>query len=60
MAYYEHNQNKRKRVAIDDEKPENGNGPILPTYENVVNGTYQPLSRRIFIYASTKAVTRRR
>jgi phosphate transport system substrate-binding protein len=58
MAYYEHNQNKLKLVAIDDEKAENGNGPILPTYENVVNGTYQPLSRPIFIYASTKAAAR--
>ncbi len=50
LAYYEANRNKLKLVAIDDENPENGNGPILPTEETVANGTYQPLSRPIFIY----------
>lgn len=58
VAYYEHNKDKLKLVAIDDEKPENGKGPILPTYENVVNGTYQPLSRPIFIYVNRKAADR--
>ncbi len=58
VAYYEHNKDKLKLVAIDDEKPENGKGPILPTYENVVNGTYQPLSRPIFIYVNRQAADR--
>ncbi len=58
VAYYEHNKDKLKLVAVDDEKPENGKGPILPTYENVVNGTYQPLSRPIFIYVNRKAADR--
>jgi phosphate transport system substrate-binding protein len=58
MAYYEHNKDKLKLVAIDDEKAENGKGPVLATYENVVNGTYQPLARPIFIYVSTKAAGR--
>ncbi len=55
VAYYEHNKDKLKLVAIDDEKDENGKGHILPKYENVVNGTYQPLSRPIFIYVSKKS-----
>ena len=55
VAYYEHNKDKLKLVAIDDEKDENGKGPILPAYGNVVNGTYQPLSRPIFIYVSKKS-----
>jgi phosphate transport system substrate-binding protein len=58
MAYYEHNQDKLKLVAIDDENPKNGDGPVLPSHETVVDGTYQPLSRPIFIYASTKAASR--
>lgn len=58
MAYYEHNRDKLKLVAIDDEKAENGSGPVLATYENVVNGTYQPLARPIFIYVSKKAAER--
>jgi phosphate transport system substrate-binding protein len=58
MAYYEANQDKLKVVPIDDENPGNGAGPILPTYENVVKGTYQPLARPIFIYVSRKAANR--
>ena len=58
VAYYEHNKDKLKLVAVDDEKPENGKGSIFPTYENVVNGTYQPLSRPIFIYVNRKAADR--
>lgn len=55
IAYYEHNKDKLKLLAIDDEKDENGKGPILPLYDNVVNSTYQPLSRPIFIYVSKRS-----
>src|SRR4030065_496782 len=58
VAYYEHNKDKLKLVAIDDEKNENGKGPILPLYGNVVNGTYQTLSRPIFIYENRKVADR--
>lgn len=58
MAYYEANQDKLKVVPIDDENPGNGAGPVLPTYENVVKGTYQPLARPIFIYVNRKAADR--
>lgn len=47
MAYYEENMDKLKAVAINA-----GKGPILPSYETVQNGTYQPLSRPIFIYVN--------
>lgn len=49
-AYFFENQDKLKLVAIDDQKDENGKGPILPTGETIVNGTYQPLSRPLLIY----------
>lgn len=58
LAYYEHNRTKLKLVAIDDENPSNGAGPIFPTAETVENGTYQPLARPIFIYVSAKAADR--
>ncbi len=58
LAYYQENKDKLKLVPIDDEKKGNGDGPILPTFETVKNGTYQPLSRPIFIYVSQKAAQR--
>jgi phosphate transport system substrate-binding protein len=54
LAYYEQNQDSLKLVAVDD-----GSGEcILPSAETVNNGTYQPLSRPIFIYISAAAVER--
>ena len=50
LAYYEENKDKLKLVPID-----NGNGSVLPSSATVNNGTYQPLSRPIFIYVSTQS-----
>lgn len=58
VAYYEHNKERLKLVPVDDENAQNGKGPIFPEYENVVKGTYQPLSRPIFIYVSKKSSDR--
>ena len=58
LAYYENNRDRLKLVGIDDENPTNGNGPILPSFETVANGTYQPLARPIFIYVNTKSADR--
>ncbi len=55
VAYYEHNKDRIKLVAIDDENDANGKGPILPEYDNVIKGTYQPLARPLFIYVSKKS-----
>jgi phosphate transport system substrate-binding protein len=57
-AYYIENKDKLKLVPIDDGKDENGKGAIAPSPETVANGTYQPLSRPIFIYVSSKAMAR--
>jgi len=54
LAYYEENMDKLKAVAIDDGNPDNGEGCILPSPETVNNGTYQPLSRPIFIYVNAE------
>nr|WP_290670570.1 PstS family phosphate ABC transporter substrate-binding protein [Ardenticatena sp.] len=53
FAYYVENQDKLKAVAIDG-----GDGCVEPSVETINNGTYQPLSRPIFIYVSTKALER--
>ena len=58
FAYYEQNKGKLKLIPVDDGKPENGAGPIAPSFETIRTGTYQPLSRPLFIYASEKALAR--
>ena len=50
FAYYIENQKKVTAVAVD-----NGKGGVLPSTETVEDGSYQPLSRPIFIYVSIKA-----
>jgi phosphate transport system substrate-binding protein len=58
LAYFEENKDKLKLVPIDDEDAANGAGPIAPSPETVRNGTYRPLSRPIFIYVNTAALSR--
>lgn len=53
FAYYVENQKKLKAVAIDA-----GKGPVAPSAKTVEDGTYQPLSRPIFIYVSKKAAAK--
>jgi phosphate transport system substrate-binding protein len=57
-AYYAENRDALKLVPVDDGKPDNGSGPILPSVDTVKGGTYQPLSRPVFIYVSIKALDR--
>ena len=49
-AYYAENPDKLKLVAIDG-----GKGAILPSEKTVMDGTYNPLSRPIFIYVNKKS-----
>lgn len=59
LAYYLENKDKLKLISVDDGKPGNGAGGILPSHETVANSTYQPLSRPIFIYVSKSALESR-
>lgn len=52
-AYYEENQDKLKLVPIDS-----GDGPVYPSVETVKEGTYEPLSRHIFIYVAKSSAER--
>jgi phosphate transport system substrate-binding protein len=58
LAYVEQNRSRLKIVPVDDAKPDNGAGPITPAAETVRDGTYQPLSRPLFIYVARKAADR--
>ncbi len=58
FAYYEENQDKLKLIPVDDGKADNGAGPISPSPDTIRTGTYQPLSRPVFIYVSRKAAER--
>lgn len=57
-AYYEANRDRLKIVPVDDGDESNGNGAIAASPDSVRNGTYQPLSRPVFIYASTASLQR--
>lgn len=58
FAYYEENASRLKLVPVDDEKADNGAGAILASPDTIKTGTYQPLSRPVFIYVSKKAAER--
>jgi phosphate transport system substrate-binding protein len=47
FSYYEENTDKLKALKIDD-----GKGCVEPSVANVQNGSYTPLGRPLFIYAS--------
>lgn len=57
-AYYEANRDRLKLVSIDDGDETNGAGAIAPSPESVRDGTYQPLSRPIFIYVNPESLDR--
>ncbi len=54
-AYYAPHSSRMKAVGIEWEKNK-VKGPIMPSPENVLAGTYNPLSRPLFIYVSRKSV----
>ena len=53
FAYYAENKGKLKAVAVD-----NGKGPVGPSEKTVLDGTYQPLSRPIYIYVNKKSLAK--
>ncbi|WP_284616621.1 PstS family phosphate ABC transporter substrate-binding protein [Aquabacterium humicola] len=54
-AYYAENQARLKAVAVADK---GGKAAVLPSEKTVLDGSYQPLSRPIFIYVSAKALAK--
>lgn len=54
-AYYAPHSNRMKAVGIEWEKNK-VTGAVLPSPENVLAGTYNPLSRPLFIYVNRKSL----
>lgn len=52
-AYYAENKDKLKLLAVD-----NGAGCVSPSDATVMDGTYAPLSRPLYIYVSKAALAR--
>ena len=52
LAYFEENKDKLKAVAVASKA---GGQGVLPSAATVMDGTYQPLSRPIFIYVNATA-----
>ena len=50
FSYYADNKDKLKVVPVNG-----GNGPVAPSLETVMNKSYTPLSRPLFIYVSDQA-----
>ena len=53
-AYYAENRDKLKALTITWK----GGKAVAPSSETVINGTYQPLSRPIFIYINAKSAAK--
>jgi phosphate transport system substrate-binding protein len=54
LAYYEENTDKLKLLGVDS-----GTGCVEPSKTTVLDGTYKPLSRPLFIYFTNDALARR-
>jgi phosphate transport system substrate-binding protein len=52
FAYYEENHDKLKAVPIIEKE---GKPAVSPSSKTVIDGTYQPLARPIFIYVNAKS-----
>lgn len=52
FAYYYENRDKLKSLAIQRTAD---SAPVKPTPETVIDGTYMPLARPMFVYVSEKA-----
>ena len=54
FSYFENNQDSLKAVEIDA-----GEGPVAPSIDTIADGSYQPLSRTLFIYVNANELQER-
>jgi phosphate transport system substrate-binding protein len=52
-SYYETHQNELKALAIDA-----GGSCVQPSLATITNGSYQPLSRPLYVYVSERSLAR--
>jgi phosphate transport system substrate-binding protein len=55
FAYYAAHKDRMRAVPIDGGK---GKGPVAPSLEAVTDGTYNPLSRPLFMYVKEESIKR--
>lgn len=53
FAYYIENKDKLKLLGVDG-----GDGPVKPSMETVMDNTYKPLARPLYIYVNTASLKR--
>jgi phosphate transport system substrate-binding protein len=53
LAYYEENRGRLRVVPIEGRR-----GPVTPSEKTVMDGTYTPLSRPLFIYVNRKSLAK--
>lgn len=58
MAYFRRNRERIHAIAIDNQDEKDGAGPVPPTPKTVADGSYQPLSRPLFLYVSKAELAR--
>lgn len=58
LAYYSTNAQDLKLVPIKDDSSGATSAPVSPSAETVIVGTYQPLSRPLFIYINANSADR--
>jgi phosphate transport system substrate-binding protein len=58
FAYYDQNRDKLRALAVDDQLEDDDQGGVLPSPETVQSGSYQPLSRPLFVYVRTESLQR--
>jgi phosphate transport system substrate-binding protein len=54
-AYYAPHNTRMKAVGVEWDKNKTA-GPVMPSPENILAGTYNPLSRPLFIYVNRKSL----
>lgn len=55
FIYFEENQDALSAVGIS---PEEGKPALVPSFANIEDGTYAPLSRPVFMYVNKKIISR--
>jgi phosphate transport system substrate-binding protein len=56
FAYFAESRSRLKLIAVDNGP--GGHGPVAPSLETIRAGTYRPLSRPLFVYASMRSLER--
>jgi phosphate transport system substrate-binding protein len=59
FAFYQENKSKLKIIPVNNDKANKGKGAIEPSIESIMNRTYAPLSRPLYLYVNSKETQRK-